>query len=203
MMVRLLALFLILFPVVAGAQPLSSQLDSSIEYRNSAVWLNEVTVVSREFKTPGDKIIFEDFKEKVMKVYPYALLGKQVYKELKEKEASVQKKKEYRKFKKNIVKSAKEEFREELKNLTVSEGKILVKLLNRETGNNCYAVIKEIKGGAAAWFWQQIAKKWDYDLKAPYDPDADENADLELILSGLKNFEKIYCDSTALYFAIE
>lgn len=177
--------------------------DSSLPFSSSAVWLTEVTVVTREFENPGDKWMFEKFKAKVMKMYPYALLGKRIYDDLKEKESSVSRRKEFKKYKKNIVKSAKEEFSEELKNLTVSEGKILVKLLNRETGNNCYAVIKEIKGGATAWFWQQVAKKWDYDLKEPYDPNAEENADLELILSGLKNFEMIYADSMALYFAVE
>jgi hypothetical protein len=45
----------------------------------------------------------------------------------------------------------------------------MVKLINRETGNNCYHIIKEIKGGFSAWAWQIVAKHYTYDLKEEYD----------------------------------
>ena len=63
-----------------------------------------------------------------------------------------------------------DKFEKELRDHSINEGKVLVKLLNRETGNNCYKIIKEVKGGFAAWTWQIVAKHYTYDLKEIYDP---------------------------------
>ena len=67
-------------------------------------------------------------------------------------------------------KELKKEFTEPLTNLSIYQGKILMKLINRETGNNCYEIIKEYKGGLTARFYQTVAFFFDGDLKQPYDP---------------------------------
>jgi len=74
-------------------------------------------------------------------------------------------------------------FEKELKDLTVSEGKMLFKLINRETGNNCYATIKGLKGPFMAWFYQTVAKRWGYDLKEDYKPTNEKM--IELIIKQL------------------
>ena len=74
-------------------------------------------------------------------------------------------------------------FESELKDLTISEGKMLFKLINRETGNNCYRIIKDIKGPFMAWFYQTVAKHWSYDLKENYDPKKERM--IELIIKEL------------------
>lgn len=69
------------------------------------------------------------------------------------------------------------DFEGALHHMTISEGKVLLKLIDRETGRSSYSIIKEYKSGAAAGFWQGIAKFFDNDLKAGYDP---EGADKDL-----------------------
>ena len=66
-------------------------------------------------------------------------------------------------------KDLKREFTTPLTNLSVYQGKILMKLINRETGNNCYEIIKEYKGGLTARFYQTVAFFFNSNLKQPYD----------------------------------
>ena len=63
----------------------------------------------------------------------------------------------------------KKEFTEPLSNLSVYQGKILMKLINRETGNNCYEIIKEYKGGFNARLYQTVAFFFNSNLKQSYD----------------------------------
>ena len=79
---------------------------------------------------------------------------------------------------KNISKSRekdlKREFTTPLTNLSVYQGKVLMKLINRETGNNCYEIIKEYKGGLTARFYQTVAFFFSSNLKQPYDRAGDD-----------------------------
>lgn len=72
-------------------------------------------------------------------------------------------------------------FKDELKNLTVTQGKILVKLINRQTGRDCYEVIKNLKGGLNARMYQTVAFFFDNDLKEQYDP-YHADSDIEYIV---------------------
>jgi hypothetical protein len=78
-------------------------------------------------------------------------------------------------------KELKKEFTAPLTALSVYQGKILMKLINRETSNSCYSIIKEYRGGFSARFWQTIAWVFGSSLKQDYDPKG-EDADMELIV---------------------
>ncbi|MFX6724652.1 DUF4294 domain-containing protein, partial [Acinetobacter baumannii] len=67
-------------------------------------------------------------------------------------------------------KELKRDFTDKLTKLSVYQGKVLMKLINRETGNNCYEIIDEYKGFVAAAFWQTIAVVFGSNLKQSYDP---------------------------------
>ena len=69
-----------------------------------------------------------------------------------------------------MAKWVKEEYAEKLKNLTMSEGKILVKLIYRETKTTSYEIVKSYRGRFNAFFWQTMAALWDNNLKTEYDP---------------------------------
>ena len=69
------------------------------------------------------------------------------------------------------------DFEGALRDMTISQGAVLLKLIDRETGKSSYSIIREYKNGVAAGFWQGIAKLFDNDLKSEYDP---EGADREL-----------------------
>ena len=85
-------------------------------------------------------------------------------------------------------KDLKKEFTDPLTNLSVYQGKVLMKLINRETGNNCYAIIKEYRGGLTARFYQTVAFFFGSSLKQPYDK-AGEDADMEKIV---QEVERMY-----------
>ena len=82
-------------------------------------------------------------------------------------------------------KELKKEFTDPITNLSVYQGKVLMKLINRETGNNCYNILKEFKGGVAARFWQTVAFFFGSNLKQPYDPKG-EDVEIEIIVKEVK-----------------
>ena len=85
-------------------------------------------------------------------------------------------------------KELKKEFTDPITNLSVYQGKILMKLINRETGNNCYNILKEFKGGFSARFWQTVAFFFGSNLKQPYDAKG-EDRDIESIV---KEVQRMY-----------
>jgi hypothetical protein len=82
-------------------------------------------------------------------------------------------------------KELKKEFADPITNLSVYQGKVLMKLINRETGNNCYNILKEFKGGFTARFWQTVAFFFGSSLKQPYDPNG-EDAEIEKIVKEVR-----------------
>jgi hypothetical protein len=78
-------------------------------------------------------------------------------------------------------KELKKEFTEPLTNLSVYQGKILMKLINRETSNTCFELVKEYRGGFSAQFWQTIAWIFGGSLKQQYDPKGTD-AEMESIV---------------------
>jgi hypothetical protein len=122
-----------------------------------------------DFKDPLEESQFYRLRRRIQKVLPYVRTAVSLYDHiLDEKENS--KRRQYRKFRKDVEKEMRARFENELKNLTVREGEVLVKLINRETGNNCYEIIRDVKGGFSAAIWQLVAKRYNYNLKASYDP---------------------------------
>ena len=85
------------------------------------------------------------------------------------------------------------QFEGSFRQMTISEGALLMKLIDRETGQSSYSIIKEYKSGVAAGFWQLIAKMFDNDLKSQYEPEgADKNTE-ELVQAWKDGtFRKIY-----------
>ena len=89
---------------------------------------------------------------------------------------------------KSREKELKKEFTDPLTNLSIYQGKILMKLINRQTGNNCYNIIKEYKGGLTARFYQTVAFFFSSNLKQPYDSKGDD----QQIESIVKEMERMY-----------
>ena len=72
-------------------------------------------------------------------------------------------------------KDLKDKFEGQLRNLTITQGKILLKLVDRETGNCSYDLVKELRGTFMAFFWQNIGRLFGYNLKARYDPNGEDH----------------------------
>jgi hypothetical protein len=81
---------------------------------------------------------------------------------------------ERKKFLKKAEKELMQQFEGELTNLTISEGMILIKLIDRETGDTSFQLIQELKGNFSAWMWQGLARLFGHNLKNDYDAEGDE-----------------------------
>lgn len=114
--------------------------------------------------------------------YPYARKAGEVFNDIEKKIANNPNKAEVTRYINSREKDLKKEFTTPLKNLSVYQGKILMKLINRETGGtNCYDILKELKGGFTARFWQTVAFVFGSDLKQPYDAYG-KDAEIEYIV---------------------
>lgn len=104
------------------------------------------------------------------KVYPYAQKAKykliRMEREFRELESERAKKQYVKKMEKEI----KEEFSDDVKHLTIRQGRLLLKLIDRETGHTSYALLDELKGSFNAVFWQTVARIFGHNLKAKYEP---------------------------------
>jgi hypothetical protein len=113
--------------------------------------------------------------------YPYAKRAGAVLNDINAKLANVTESDARKDYIKTREKELKKEFTDPLTNLSVYQGRVLMKLINRETGNNCYDIIKEYKGGFTARFYQTVAFFFSSNLKQPYDPTG-EDAQIEKIV---------------------
>jgi len=121
------------------------------------------------FKNPKDGQEYASDIYNIRIVLPYVRIARHVYADVQSEKQSDTKKK-YRHYRKDMEKEMREKFEKEVKDLTISQGKVLFKLLGRETGQNSYHIIKECKNGFSAWTYQIVAKHYTYDLKENYNP---------------------------------
>lgn len=161
----------------AIAQPDSLLLDSDRGYDTLKInMLPEVTITALpDLSNYDDRRAYYILRRKVLKVWPYA---KEAAEQLFAMEAELEgedRRRKRRKYAKDIQRYMSENFKDTLKTLTRSEGVILVKLVNRETGRTTHEIIKEYRGGVNAVFWQTMASMYDNDLKYEFDPLSDED----------------------------
>ena len=122
------------------------------------------------FKDNKERTKYYILKRRVVKVYPFALTAKEKLMSIQDGLDSIPKRRHKKRYTKEVAKWVKEEYADRLKNLSMSEGKILVKLIYRETNTTSYEIVKSYRGRFNAFFWQTMAKFWDNNLKSEYDP---------------------------------
>jgi hypothetical protein len=116
------------------------------------------------------------------KAYPYALAARKIIKKAdKDIEDNNLKRLKRDKYINNVQDELFKMFEEPLRNLTVTQGALLMKLIDREIGKSSYTIIKDYKSGMAAGFWQGVAKLFGSDLKKPYDPEGEDRKIEELV----------------------
>ncbi len=130
---------------------------------------------------------YRTLERRVRKVYPYAQeAGKRL--KLYNDTLSTMKIELVRKaYMKKTEKEIKKEFFNDLKNLTMSEGKILIRLIDRQTGDTSYELLRELRGTMSAAFWQTLAKVWGNDLKKGFDASTGEDKIIEQIINNIEN----------------
>jgi hypothetical protein len=113
--------------------------------------------------------------------YPYAIAASRIMNDINAKLVHISDKQKRRAIIKSREKELKREFADKLTKLSVYQGKVLMKLIYRQTGDNCYEIIQEYKGGFNAAFWQTIAIVFGSNLKQNYDP-TNKDRDMEMIV---------------------
>jgi len=120
-------------------------------------------------------------ESKVRKVYPLAKTAGVKLREYNDYYLELKTEREQKRFFKRIEKELLDEYEGTIKKMTLSEGRILIRLIDRETGDTSYEIIKEFRGGFSAFFWQSIARIFGNNLKDNYDPQERDRV-IELII---------------------
>jgi hypothetical protein len=89
---------------------------------------------------------------------------------------------EKKKFLKQVEQDLQDEFGAELTNLSITQGTILLTLIDRETGDTSYELVKQLRGTISAFFWQSLARLFGHNLKDGYDADGDQEMIEDIIL---------------------
>ena len=153
------------------------------DYGDLIPWipLADVPIYStRIFASAEARMKYNRLRYNVLKVLPYAMFARERYARLNQQLAVTSNKKEQKKLVKACEKEIKDMFNREIKNMTITQGEILIKLIDRETGNSTYDMVKELKGGFTAFCYQSVARVFGHNLKQKYDPQ--QERDIENII---------------------
>jgi hypothetical protein len=140
-----------------------------------------VVFPQREFKNNRQRRRYNRFIEKVKKVYPYAKLAGEMLREYEPKYLALEDDRSRRKMMKELEQQLLDEYKDDLKRMTLSEGRILLKLIDRETSRTSFSLIKDFRGGVPAVFWQGIARLFGSNLKEEYDPQGEDRIIEEVV----------------------
>ncbi|EDP69981.1 hypothetical protein FBALC1_10627 [Flavobacteriales bacterium ALC-1] len=137
--------------------------------------LDEVLVLPNlNFKDRDARIRYIILRRKTLKVYPYAKLAAERLEALQKRLETLERKRDKKKYSKVIQKYIEDEFSAELKKLTKTEGQILVKLIHRQTGKTTFELIKELRSGWRAFWFNNTASLFDISLKREFVPIEEE-----------------------------
>ncbi len=140
-----------------------------------------VCYVPRVFRNKREAAKWDRLKYNVKKVYPYAILAAAKLKEYDKLLEKIPNENERKRYMKLAEEQLKAQFGEELKNLTMTQGRILIKLVDRETGKTTYNIVKEMRGSFSAFMWQGVAILFSSNLKDDYDAKGEDKAIEEAI----------------------
>ena len=151
---------------------------------NPFVDLSEVVVLpSMKFNTYNDYVTYYHLQRRTLKVYPYAKLAAERLTVLNQRLAKIKRKRAKKSYAKQIERYLEREFKDELKKLSRTEGRILIKLIHRETGFTAHELIKNLRNGWRAFIYQTTAKMFDINLKTIHNPvEVEEDALIDYIL---------------------
>lgn len=146
------------------------------------VEIKEVTVYAHpQFPRKSDFRKYERLVYNLKRVYPYALLVRGRIAEVNAEMANFKSDKERREYIKKVEKDVFGKYEGDIRDMTITQGRLLIKLIDRETQNTSYTLIKDYRGKLAAAFWQGIARIFGTNLKEEYDP-LGEDALIESII---------------------
>ena len=149
--------------------------------------IKEVVIIGRESKSK--KFPFSRYQRLVSnlkKVYPYALVVRSQLGDINMKLQELPDDRERRKYLRQTENSLFGEYEDDIRDMTISQGRLLIKLIDRETMNTSYELIRQYRGSLSAAFWQGIARIFGTNLKEEYDPYG-EDIIIEIIVTEIES----------------
>lgn len=154
--------------------------------------LDEVVVLNKlDFKSTKEKRYYYWYLKKVRNAYPYAKLAADRLLQLNAQLEKIKSNRKRKKHTKKMQKYMEQEFTEELKKMTRTEGRILIKLLHRQTGLTTFDLIKEYRSGWKAFWYNTTAKVFKLNLKSEYHP---ENEEIDFLIEDI--LQRSFIDGT-------
>jgi len=187
---------LALIPVFISAQSILNPHDAE-GYHCSAIIVGNDTVPvfylediyiwgNKSFRNSAESRQWNRLVRNVKVAYPYAKLAGIKFNEYNQKVAAITNEKARKALMEQAEDELQAQFGEELKNLTTTQGKILIKLIDRQTTNTSFDIVKDFRGRFRAFFYQSFARIFGMNLKSEYDPLGDD-ADIERIVLMIEN----------------
>lgn len=190
----LLAIWL-LCPVLIYAQPPkaipqdgSYRLPYIIEGEDTVPVVNLPNVDIVDIANPDymkDLQAYYRLRHNVIKVYPYARLASVKLHEMEFNMKDMKSEREKRKYRKSVEEQVRKDFEDQIKKLSIKQGDMLIKLIDRETGQTSYELISQLKGSLNAFFSQGLARLFGHNLKEKYDPEGDDKT-IEMIVNQIE-----------------
>jgi hypothetical protein len=141
-----------------------------------------VVFPTRKFKNNKEYRQYQRLIRNIKIVYPYSQIAKRKVDEMEVQFRLLKTEKEREKYVKQVEREMRAEFEGQLVNLTITQGRLLIKLVDREIGKTSYELIRELKGGVSAVFWQTIARIFGSNLKSEFDQQGEDKFLNELII---------------------
>ena len=140
----------------------------------------------RTFRNKRERKRYYRLVRNVKKVYPYSLIIKRIFIESEFVLRHMDNNRERKRYINEKEKELKKEFEDDIRNMTYSQGRILIKLVDRETNHTTYELVKHFKGSVSAFFWQGVARVFQTNLKYEYDPEGTDKW-IEEIVARIEN----------------
>ncbi len=138
----------------------------------SSIALDEVFLFDQlKFKDRKEKLRYYILRRKTLKVYPYAKLAAERLVELNDSLAHIKKRRHRKRYTRKVQKYIEEEFSAELKKLTRTEGQILIKLIYRQTGSTAFDLVKQLRSGWRAFWYNATANAFKISIKEEFHPE--------------------------------
>ena len=145
--------------------------------------LDEVYIFpTKKFKIRRERRRYTRLIYNVKKAYPWAKLAGDKLAEMEDHMLSLETEKEQKDFMKLVEKELLKDYKDDLKKLTVTQGRILIKLVDRETGDTSYELVRELRGKISAVFWQALARLFGSNLKSEYEPEGEDRLIEEIVV---------------------
>ena len=142
---------------------------------DSSINLSEVVLLPKlRLQSLDERRRYLILQRKTTKVYPYAKLASERLETLNGRIAGLKSKRKQKQYARRVQKFVEDEFSEKLKKFTITEGQILIKLIHRQTGETAFDLIKALRSGWRAFWYNNYAKLFNMSLKIPFDPETSE-----------------------------